>query len=63
MTRLVDPIVRGWTRYDGRFYRSVLYPVLRHLNTMPAHSPLLRPTVKRGLAGGLGGGRVVQPVT
>ena len=28
---LVNPSVRGWVNYYGRFYRSVLTPVLRHL--------------------------------
>jgi hypothetical protein len=28
---LVNPSVRGWANYYGRFYRSALTPVLRHL--------------------------------
>ena len=28
---LVNPPVRGWANYYGRFYRSALTPVLRHL--------------------------------
>ena len=32
LARLVNPIVRGWMQYYGRFYQSALYPVLRHLN-------------------------------
>jgi RNA-directed DNA polymerase len=28
---LVNPSVRGWSNYYGRFYRSALIPVLRHL--------------------------------
>src|SRR3954453_21482149 len=28
---LVNPSVRGWADYYGRFYRSALTPVLRHL--------------------------------
>ena len=27
---LVNPSVRGWANYYGRFYRSALTPVLRH---------------------------------
>ena len=27
----INPIVRGWMHYYGRFYRSALTPVLRHL--------------------------------
>jgi RNA-directed DNA polymerase len=29
---LVNPAVRGWMAYYGRFYRSALHPVLEHLN-------------------------------
>jgi group II intron reverse transcriptase/maturase len=31
LARLVNPSVRGWLNYYGRFYRSALTPVLRHL--------------------------------
>jgi RNA-directed DNA polymerase len=31
IARLVNPSVRGWVNYYGRFYRSALTPVLRHL--------------------------------
>jgi RNA-directed DNA polymerase len=31
LARLVNPSVRGWVDYYGRFYRSALTPVLRHL--------------------------------
>jgi RNA-directed DNA polymerase len=31
IARLVNPTVRGWVNYYGRFYRSALTPVLRHL--------------------------------
>jgi RNA-directed DNA polymerase len=31
LARLVNPSVRGWVNYYGRFYRSALSPVLRHL--------------------------------
>jgi RNA-directed DNA polymerase len=29
---LINPVVRGWMNYYGRFYRSKLVQVLRHLN-------------------------------
>jgi RNA-directed DNA polymerase len=29
----INPIVTGWITYYGRFYRSQLYPLLRHVNT------------------------------
>lgn len=31
IAELVNPYVRGWFNYYGRFYRSALTPVLRHL--------------------------------
>ena len=36
LSRMFNPIVRGWIQYYGRFYRSALYPVLRHLNRVLA---------------------------
>ena len=32
LARLTDPSVRGWLNYYGRFYRSKVVNVLRHLN-------------------------------
>lgn len=32
LARMFNPILRGWIAYYGRFYKSWLYPVLRHLN-------------------------------
>ena len=32
LARMVNPIVRGWINYYGRFYKSGLYPSLRHIN-------------------------------
>jgi hypothetical protein len=32
LARKVDPIVSGWMRYYGRFYRSKLYPLLQRVN-------------------------------
>ncbi|GAB1645345.1 hypothetical protein KRMM14A1259_57680 [Krasilnikovia sp. MM14-A1259] len=29
----INPIVSGWMTYDGRFYRSQLYPFLQRVNT------------------------------
>lgn len=31
IARFVNPFVRGWANYFGRYYRSALTPVLRHL--------------------------------
>ncbi len=33
----INPIVRGWINYYGKFYKSVLYPVVEHLNVILAH--------------------------
>jgi hypothetical protein len=32
LARLVNPVVRGWLNYYGRFYRSRCVQVLRHVN-------------------------------
>jgi RNA-directed DNA polymerase len=32
LARLVNPVVRGWLNYYGRYYRSACVLVLRHLN-------------------------------
>lgn len=32
LARYIDPIVRGWINYYGRFYKSALYPILNQLN-------------------------------
>jgi RNA-directed DNA polymerase len=32
LARIVNPVVRGWTNYYGRYYRSKCVQVLRHLN-------------------------------
>jgi RNA-directed DNA polymerase len=36
LARLVNPVVRGWMNYYGRFYRSRCVQVLRHLNEVLA---------------------------
>jgi RNA-directed DNA polymerase len=37
LARLVNPSVSGWVNYYGRFYRSALTPVLRHLERALIH--------------------------
>jgi RNA-directed DNA polymerase len=32
LSRMLSPKVRGWIHYYGSFYKSALYPTLRHLN-------------------------------
>ncbi|MEJ1334419.1 MAG: group II intron maturase-specific domain-containing protein [Candidatus Sedimenticola sp. (ex Thyasira tokunagai)] len=28
----LNPIMRGWLAYYGRFYRSAMYAIIRHVN-------------------------------
>jgi RNA-directed DNA polymerase len=37
LARMFNPIIRGWINYYGRYYKSVLYPTLRHLDRRLAH--------------------------
>ncbi|MGH8625191.1 MAG: group II intron reverse transcriptase/maturase [Gammaproteobacteria bacterium] len=32
LARMFNPIIRGWMIYYGRYYKSALYPTLRHLD-------------------------------
>lgn len=32
LARMFNPHVHGWINYYGRFYKSMLYPVLRRIN-------------------------------
>ena len=32
VARDINPIVRGWMRYYGAFYRSAIYPLLSRIN-------------------------------
>jgi len=32
ISRLYNPVLRGWIAYYGRFYPSAMYPVFRHFN-------------------------------
>ncbi len=32
LSRMYNPVIRGWINYYGRFYKSELYPVLRHMD-------------------------------
>ncbi len=34
ISRITSPIIRGWITYYARFYKSTLYPTLRHLNDL-----------------------------
>lgn len=37
LSRMFNAVVRGWINYYGHFYKSQLYPVLRHLNRALVH--------------------------
>jgi len=32
LARMFNPMIRGWINYYGRYYKSALYPTLRHLD-------------------------------
>jgi RNA-directed DNA polymerase len=32
ISRMFDPVLRGWITYYGSYYKSALYPILRHFN-------------------------------
>lgn len=32
LSHMFNPVLRGWVNYYGRFYKSEMYPVLRHMN-------------------------------
>jgi RNA-directed DNA polymerase len=36
LARMFNPVVQGWINYYGRFYKSALYPTLRHLDRVLA---------------------------
>jgi RNA-directed DNA polymerase len=29
---MFNPVLRGWVNYYGRFYKSAMYSVMRHMN-------------------------------
>jgi len=36
LSRMFNPIIRGWLQYYGRYYRSALYPPMRQLDRLLA---------------------------
>ncbi len=32
LARMFNPVIQGWINYYGHFYKSMLYPIFRHLN-------------------------------
>lgn len=37
LSRMFNPVLRGWINYYGRFYKTELYSVLRHMNRALVH--------------------------
>lgn len=37
LSMMFDPAIQGWMNYYGHFYRSAMYPVLRHFNNALVH--------------------------
>jgi RNA-directed DNA polymerase len=37
LSRMFNPVIQGWINYYGRFYKSELYSVLRHMNRALVH--------------------------
>ena len=37
ISRMFNPVLRGWINYYGRFYKSALYPVFKHMNRALIH--------------------------
>ena len=37
LSRMFNPKIRGWINYYGRFYKSELYSVLKHMNKALVH--------------------------
>jgi RNA-directed DNA polymerase len=37
LSMMFDPVIQGWMNYYGHFYRSAMFPVLRHLNNALVH--------------------------
>jgi RNA-directed DNA polymerase len=37
LSRMFNPVIQGWINYYGRFYKSELYSVLRHVNRALVH--------------------------
>lgn len=32
LSNMFNPVIRGWINYYGRFYKSEMYSVLKHMN-------------------------------
>ncbi len=43
LTRMFNSHIRGWINYYGRYYKSALYPTLRHIDRILARSEAATP--------------------
>ncbi len=48
LSRMFNPVIRGWLQYYGRFYRSALYPPMRQLDRSLARWPYRKYKKLRG---------------
>ena len=71
LSRMFNPVLRGWIHYYGRFYKSALYPTLRHMNRALVHwvrrkykrcNRHLRPSRILARTGGSAGADTVCPL-
>jgi hypothetical protein len=57
LAHMFNPVIRGWIGYFGRYHKSALYPVFRHLNLHPwVGGPCGSTSDSRGIAGGRSSG-------
>jgi len=53
LARMFNPVIRGWINYYGHYYKSALYPTLRHIDAKLARWPF----GNTSLCADTGGGR------
>ena len=48
LAELMNPVIPGWMNYYGKFYRTEMFSLLRHINTYLVRGPQKLQTVKDG---------------
>src|SRR5260370_15471413 len=48
LARMFNPVIRGWINYYGHYYKSALYPTLRHIDAKLARSAFWKYKSLRG---------------
>lgn len=48
LSRMFDPVIRGWINYYGRYYKSALYPTLQYLDRRLVDWAMAKYKRKRG---------------